>query len=573
VSLLRSDLDALSAVCLYEATFRYPLDAMHSTSALASLQSARSSLFSLPRSPVEPVAVVFSAGSVLGGILAPAPLRAADVSIQAIPVVASPGCPFRVSLETASSDDGDCGSSLRELSTSIASLVGHVDAVALLSAAPARDGRADADPFSELPARQPLVFAVEAVLASHHDGRCGVDISFHVPPSAPMGSVVVLEEIRVAGEVVCESSAIAEVVVGLKAPLQLQNVPLPAFVNACVAPDGTFFLPTRTAITPFAADGSPLAPLPVGAFGLSDDTRVCAWGGAVTAEDGAHTLLLADCGKTSCSEIVAVDATSRALRWAASPQEWSGFVALAALPRHGIVVAGGARRRISGGDRGLCAYRLADGVCTARLDAPVALYAAADESSSSACSSSRRHPSSPAAPAAAAVIYFSDSTVSKGVQAAIWVPQAYPAHRDSEAEDTTGESSSGPQQHGCGALIADGTVEAAGGGRSYRPLAIVPAALQRRRTSRPGAVEVGGGGCAATYLVVGDCYKETLLVLSLPDRRLVHTHTLTGMGHIKALAADATGTALVVCDGSPHFGCVTGTVHVLPWPLPGMPVT
>jgi hypothetical protein len=41
-------------------------------------------------------------------------------------------------------------------------------------------------------------------------------------------------------------------------------------------------------------------------------------------------------------------------------------------------------------------------------------------------------------------------------------------------------------------------------------------------------------------------------------------HTLVGM-QVMGLAADPSGTALAVCDG------VSKAVHVLPWPLPGMP--
>jgi hypothetical protein len=52
-------------------------------------------------------------------------------------------------------------------------------------------------------------------------------------------------------------------------------------------------------------------------------------------------------------------------------------------------------------------------------------------------------------------------------------------------------------------------------------------------------------------------------VLSLPDRRLVHTHELKGMG-VMGLAADPSGTALAVCDAA------SKAIHVLPWPLPGM---
>jgi hypothetical protein len=99
-----------------------------------------------------------------------------------------------------------------------------------------------------------------------------------------------------------------------------------------------------------------------------------------------------------------------------------------------------------------------------------------------------------------------------------------------------------------GALVSEGVVETAGDTEYSRPLAVVPPAP----------------GQHTSYLVVGTCRTHTLLVLSLPDRRLVHKHTLGGM-MVKGLAADPSGTALAVCDGASR------AVHVLPWPLPGMP--
>ena len=98
------------------------------------------------------------------------------------------------------------------------------------------------------------------------------------------------------------------------------------------------------------------------------------------------------------------------------------------------------------------------------------------------------------------------------------------------------------------ALVSEGVVEAAGNTDDGRPLAVVPAAPGQR----------------TSYLVVGTYRDPTLLVLSLPDRRLVHTHTLEGM-EMKGLATDPSGTALAVCDHT------SKAIHVLPWPLPGMP--
>jgi hypothetical protein len=98
------------------------------------------------------------------------------------------------------------------------------------------------------------------------------------------------------------------------------------------------------------------------------------------------------------------------------------------------------------------------------------------------------------------------------------------------------------------ALVAEGVVKAAGAADHWRPLAVMP--------PTPGRY--------TSYLVVGTYDKPTLLVLSLSDRRLVHTHTLEGMG-VMGLAADPSGTALAVCDRA------SKAIHVLPWPLPGMP--
>ncbi len=71
-------------------------------------------------------------------------------------------------------------------------------------------------------------------------------------------------------------------------------------------------------------------------------------------------------------------------------------------------------------------------------------------------------------------------------------------------------------------------------------------------------------GLRTSYLIVGTAGSPDLQLISLPDRRLVHTHTLEGM-KVTGLAADPSGTALAVCDG------LSKAVHVLPWPLPGMP--
>jgi hypothetical protein len=100
------------------------------------------------------------------------------------------------------------------------------------------------------------------------------------------------------------------------------------------------------------------------------------------------------------------------------------------------------------------------------------------------------------------------------------------------------------------ALVAEGGVEAGFADHSgtQRPLAVMSPTLGRH----------------TSYLIVGTAWTSTLCVMSLPDRRLVHTHTLEGM-LVTGLAAHPSGTALAVCDYA------SKAIHVLSWPLPGMP--
>jgi DNA-binding beta-propeller fold protein YncE len=98
------------------------------------------------------------------------------------------------------------------------------------------------------------------------------------------------------------------------------------------------------------------------------------------------------------------------------------------------------------------------------------------------------------------------------------------------------------------ALVQEGVVGAVSNTGFSRPLAVIPPAPGQR----------------TSYLVMGTLRTPTLLLLSLPNRRLVHTHTLEGM-EVMGLVADPSGTAVAVCDSA------SNAVHVLPWPLPGMP--
>ena len=109
-----------------------------------------------------------------------------------------------------------------------------------------------------------------------------------------------------------------------------------------------------------------------------------------------------------------------------------------------------------------------------------------------------------------------------------------------------------------GALQSGGMVEEAGSGSASRPLAIVPSSPARVR------------GRLSSYLVVGELGSPDLTILALPSFTHVHRHTLEGL-RVSGLAADPTGLALVVCcESITVMGGVD--VHVMKWPLPGMPL-
>jgi hypothetical protein len=174
---------------------------------------------------------------------------------------------------------------------------------------------------------------------------------------------------------------------------------------------------------------------------------------------------------------------------------------IAVLPAHGVVVVSEYDRKK------LRVHRLADGVRVASVWASGTSHVAADPSSG--------------------IVYASTATTGYlfTVSAFRWDGSALVAE--------------GPE---------GGVLEASGDEVDWRPLAVMPPAPGR----------------STSYLVVGTRGLPRLRVLSLPDRRLAHTHTLEGM-KVSGLAADPSGTALAVCDGA------SKAVHILPWPLPGMP--
>ena len=99
------------------------------------------------------------------------------------------------------------------------------------------------------------------------------------------------------------------------------------------------------------------------------------------------------------------------------------------------------------------------------------------------------------------------------------------------------------------ALAPAGRLEAVPESKEGHPLTVVPPAP----------------GKHTAHLVIGHWRKGNLLVVSLPEHKLVLQHELPEGTEVQGLAAAPDGGSLVVMDRK------TRAALVLPWPLPGMP--
>ena len=86
---------------------------------------------------------------------------------------------------------------------------------------------------------------------------------------------------------------------------------------------------------------------------------------------------------------------------------------------------------------------------------------------------------------------------------------------------------------------------------------------RRDATPSPAAFASEGWGGGGSVLLVGSFAPPAIRVLSLPDCALLRTHRLPPASRVAGLAADPSGTAVVVMDSGPSAAAV-----VMPWPLP-----
>jgi hypothetical protein len=434
----------------------------------------------IPVCPVEPallrldfdVDAFLNSIRTAGVVIAPQGVSARDVMMCGLPKYFLPG--HSMQFELALTDDYPSRAPAEREVASV-SLVSHalVDVSLMLGA---------------------NVFPLAATLAPLSGGR-GVSVRVHIPAGTDRNRKVVINGMTVARQPAVNGLSLPmafSILSGMHAPLILKGAVSQFGITPVITSDGTLYVPSlkSPSVQKFSADGTPLPPLSVTGVRLSEQTRAAAY------VNSSNTLLLADFNGNA-SKLVAVDMTSRVVRWTTAPGMFdASLFGIAVLSQQGVVVVSSYQ------DNMLHAHHLSDGMRITSVEVTWCTYLASDP--------------------AAGTIYISAGTRER---------LSVVAHRWDGAT-----------------LVADGIVADAGVAPTSRPLAVMPPAP----------------GQHTSYLIVGTVASPTLHVISLPGRRLFHTHTLEGM-QVTGLAADPSGTALAVCD------FVSEAVHVLPWPLPGMP--
>jgi hypothetical protein len=337
----------------------------------------------------------------------------------------------------------------------------------------------------------------------------GVVLHIAIPPDAPLGSSLRISSVSFAGEVL-ESPALPATV----------SVVRPGIVAPAVLKGAANRWTTTPAISsegvlyvPLNGNGAVKAydqdgaALPCEAI-LTKPAGLSTSTRTAAVDDESHSLILCDV-KSKHSQVVCLDLPSKGIRWSTQGAcSFNNCYGGAALWRRGVFFVA------NYGAGCLDVLRVSDGIKVASA-AVVAECVAADAASSTVFTS------------------------------------------------TTGETVSSFQWDGT-TLTQLADLPLPGKRRSYIPLAVVPAAA-------------GPGSPASSYLVVGNAAGGVLNVYALPERRHVYDYTVlsgvssrhSGSGKVEAnivgLAADPSGVALVACDK------LSEDIHVLPWPLPGMP--
>ena len=356
-----------------------------------------------------------------------------------------------------------------------------------------------------------------AAVAVNEASSC-LDVSLAVPASAAPGAFLRIDAAGVLLPLMCHSSSggVAGLPLELTvaAPMDKEGVGAAAGLRAPLSLAGAAYgLYQTPCVSPagevFVPHGD--AVLVYDRHGVACAALECAAASmeptALVAafDDASGTLLVAET-EDRRNRLVGFDAATLTRRWATSPGALSWVFGCAVIGRSGVAVVGAHNGHT------LHAHRASDGARVASVSLSGPTFVAAD----------------PTAPTHARPLVFASTGLAGESRVAVF---AWDGAR----------------------LVAQGEAEAAGGAPAARPVAVVP--LRSPRSS-------GGGG--GGHLVVGCHLSPELLVLSLPELRLVHRHVIAGAA-VCGLAGDPLGGALVVCDAA------SGAALVLPWPLPGMP--
>ena len=360
----------------------------------------RDGLSRLPRGPVEPTTLALSwnisnisgdgsddsddsghglglgNGSRVGFLLAPCGVRASNVLVRGVPGFVQLGRPLQ--FELTLSHNYPCHKPA-ERNVAAATIVFHARIDMCLVRKKQKQSRES----------QELVHATLRLAppstAKTNGNNSGdiVIVTVALPTDFQMGDEVVINGVSFAGQAV--SGTVGEtdaeehvlpfvpvrlpVVASMHAPLQLKGAANDYRQTPVIAPNGTLYAPkwASSDVLVFAADGTPLPPLPLAGFGLSDATRSAAF------VEFTNTLLLADTNeKGNASKLVAVDAASMAVCWSTALE--SSCYGIAVLPAQGVAVAS----ECSAGQ--LHVHRLSDGTRIASAGAPALfpLFVAAD---------------------------------------------------------------------------------------------------------------------------------------------------------------------------------------------------
>jgi hypothetical protein len=354
-----------------------------------------------------------------------------------------------------------------------------------------------------------------------------VRVSLHVPGSA-LGERIIISSITFAGQSLAGfPSDILSIDIkrrGLWAPLQLPDTTNRFVQMPAVSDDGTLYASMREGkeVKVFAPDGSTLPPLTLSDFDVPCDVH------SVAVDDTINALFVCN-ANGAASKVVAIDSVTRKIRWSTAAGVIPHALGLCALPQQGILIVSSWR--------GLVALRAIDGVEVGDYGMRSSGFIAVHEPSS---------------------IFFSEKK--SGVVALQWQWLA-----------ADGSPHSAPDARIAGAFRELGNVPLNSdvprqSTEAYPALAVMPPPSQVHVGLPAGVTAAGVSSSTRSFqLLVAMTGTPYLRVLSLPDLEVVCDVVLP-VEKVIGLAADPSGTALAVCCPS------TGSIHVLPWPLDGMPM-